>query len=182
MKKPRGGIPRTRNRYMREAYDAWHKDRLCYVILRITGGPSHGEIQEDWQDCRLDCRTSMPVEFEIANLGRSHFRSGRSSCVKKEDALIINRALRRPLTTPTRTSAEESRFWHFSGGIRLPDEEMSLKMRPALCEYNAKSRRGFVLTAFCGQLIPQFWQQYPQLLQEIRVFKTGEYAWLCREW
>lgn len=180
--KRKGHITRTRNRYAKEAKWGWLLDRKCYIVLRVTDGPSHAEIQEDWWEQRMDCRVAMTVSLKIFSAeGEPFMRSERHYCITKEDALLADgRTLHHPFVASPSVPSTESYLWHFTGGIAFKGE--MIPERLAFCEYNAKSRSGAIIITFDGRFLPLIYTDYRSVLYDVRVFKPGEYDWLRRNW
>lgn len=177
-------ITRERNHGIKEVAIAWVANRKCYIILKVTDGPCHGEIQEDWWEQRADCRSSMVVHLKIADVeGEPFMRSERHSCIKLEDALLPDgKTLRRPLPESVNSSSSDSHLWHFAGGIVFNGEMIPRPNRTAFCEYNSKTHQGAIVISFNGWSLFRLYHKVPHLLRNAEVFKKGEYDWLCRNW
>lgn len=174
-------MARTRQRYAREASKAFHANQKCYLVLKITDGPCHAEIQEDWCEQYADHRSILAESFKIAGMeGESVVRSERHGCIKMEEASFSEGSLCRPLIKPTAIPSLHSYLWHFAGTL-VPSGEITSR-RVAFCEYNSRSRSGFVIITFDGRLLPEFYRVFPQFLQDVRVFKAREYDWLLNNW
>ena len=182
--KKKGKITRTRNRYAKDVAKAWALNRKCYVVLKVTDGPWHADIEEDWSDQSMDHRSFMTVSFKINGVEEGSFmRSERHYCIRTEDALLskdgtLSQLSTRPLDVPS----TDSRLWHFAGGIVFKGEMIPKPNRTTFCEYDSKAHKGAIIVTFDGRNLPQFRQQFPQFLEDVRVFKPGEFGWLCANW
>ena len=174
-------MTRIRNRYAREVAKAWRTNQKCYLVLQISDGPCNLELHEKRWEQQVDMRSSMHVSFEMVG-AKGFIRSERHGRIRKDGAMLAQQgeALKRPLTVPTYDS--ESALWHFAGGIVFDGEMIPKPGRTTFCEYDARTRKGTILVTFDGKLLPEMHEQFPQLLQDIRVLRDGEYDWMCANW
>lgn len=184
MKKPRKEITRTRNRYAKEVNKAWLTNQKCYIIFKVTDGPCQAEIQENWWEQRADHRSTMIVELKMMDIeGDPFMRSERHGCIKVKDAMFSNNGtLNKIQTVPTIVSSSDSYLWHFAGGIVFPGEMIPESERVTFCEYDSRTRKGFILVTFDGRLLPTLYLKKKQLLQDVRTLKPDEYNWLLSNW
>ena len=182
--KNRNSITRVRGRYLREVAKAQANDRKCYLALKITNGPNHESIHEDWCDQKMDMRTSMVVNFGVEGIGDLFMRSERHGCIEEDLAVLstYKDIWHQPAGIPPYVSVSESHLWQFIGGIVFPGEMIPEPGRVSFCEYNAETKKGIILVTFDGGRVSQLQQKFPQLSQDIRAFKVGEYNWLCSKW
>lgn len=181
-KKRKGRITRTRNRYAKEVSRAWRMNQKCYAIFRVIDGPSHAEIREDWSEQCADHRSVLLETFKAVNVeDELIMRSERHGCIAKANAILPKGGTLPCLpeilefVTPV-----ESHLWHFAGG--LAPSGLTNSRRIAFCEYDAKTRKGFIIIVFDGELLPAFLKTFPHSLQDVRAFRSDGCDWLCANW
>lgn len=172
-------ITRQRSRMIRLLEMAERLDKKCHVPLDVTHGQKHDDILDDAMDL-LGGRALLNQSFEVAEIADGVcVRSERSWIIRPEGAMFVEG---QPFSLSTARRPEEpaergsSQLWHFAGGLSIGRDEVGF------CEYDAVQRRGNIIIAFNGSLIPSLTAKFPHLEQKIKVFKPEEYDWLLSNW